>query len=45
MKRLKERWQKQWEEERKEQWYRVQRKVGEMRCAGKSRRDEIIISR
>ena len=44
--KLKEKWLKQWEEERKGRWfYRVQRKVGEMRCAGKNRRDETIISR
>ncbi len=45
-KRLKERWQKQWDKEKKGRWfYRIQRKVGEMRSAGKNRRDEIVISR
>ena len=46
--RLKERWQKQWEEERKGRWfYRVQRKVGEIKSTGRNRRDKIesIISR
>ena len=41
-----ERWKKQWEEERKGRWfYRVQRTVGGMRCAGRNRREETIISR
>ncbi len=45
-KRLKERWQKQWDKEKKGRWfYRIQRKVGEMRSAGKNRRDERVISR
>ncbi len=45
-KRLKERWQKQWDKEKKGRWfYRIQRKVGEMRSAGKNRIDEIVISR
>lgn len=45
-KRLKERWQKEWEEDRKGRWFfRVQSKVGEMRCAGGNRRDETVISR
>uniref|UniRef100_A0A8C2HUK7 Uncharacterized protein n=1 Tax=Cyprinus carpio TaxID=7962 RepID=A0A8C2HUK7_CYPCA len=44
--RLKVRWQKQWDMEKKGRWfYRIQRKVGEMRSAGKNRRDEIVISR
>jgi len=43
---LKKRWQKQWEEEKKGQWFsKIQRKVGEMRCTGRKRRDETIISR
>ena len=33
--KLRERWQKQWEEERKGRWlYRIQRKVGVMRSTG-----------
>jgi len=44
--RLKKRWQKQWEEERKGRWfYKIQWKVGEMRCMARKRRDETIISR
>lgn len=44
--KLKERWQKQWEEERKGRWfYKIQRRVGEMRCARRKRREETIISR
>ena len=43
---LNRRWLKQWEEERKERWfYRVQRKVGEMRCGDKSRREESVLAR
>jgi len=42
---LKKRWQKQWEEEKKGQWFsKIQRKVGEMRCTGRKRRDETINS-
>jgi len=41
---LKKRWQKKWEKERKGGWfYKIQRKVGEMRCTGRKRRDETII--
>ena len=42
--RLKEMWQKQWEEDRKGVWfYQIQRKLGETRCAGRSRREGTII--
>ncbi len=38
--------QKQWDKEKKGRWfYRIQRKVGEMRSAEKNRRDEMVISR
>lgn len=44
--RLRERWQKQWEEERKGRWFfRIQRKVGEMRGAERNRKEETIITR
>lgn len=44
--KLKERWQKQQEEERTGRWlYRIQRKAGMMRSTGRTRREETIISR
>ncbi|XP_037536736.1 uncharacterized protein LOC119413748 [Nematolebias whitei] len=44
--RMREKWQKQWEEERKGRWfYIIQRKVGEMRRAERNRREETVISR
>lgn len=44
--RIKEKWQKQWDEERKGRWfYRVQNKVGGMRTAGRNRNEERVISR
>ena len=44
--KVKERWQKQQEEERKGRWfYTVQRRVGEMRCRRGNRREETVISR
>ncbi len=44
--RLKERQQKQWEEERKGTWvHRVRRQVGEIRCARRNRGEEMLISR
>ena len=43
---MKERWQKRWEEERKGRWfYNIQRKVGEVRGAGRNRREETVITR
>lgn len=43
---MRARWQKQWEEERKGRWlYKIQRRVGGMRNAGRTRREEVIISR
>ena len=44
--KLKERWQKQREEERTGRWlYRIQRKAGMTRSTGRTRREETIISR
>ena len=44
--KMKEKWQKRWEEERKGRWfYKIQRKVGEARETGRSRREETVISR
>lgn len=43
--KLKKRWQMQWEEKRKGLWfYKIQKRVGEMRCARnkKERRDNYI---
>lgn len=40
------RWQKQWEEERKGRWlYKIQRRVGERRATGRSRREGVVVSR
>uniref|UniRef100_A0A1A8L2C0 Reverse transcriptase domain-containing protein n=1 Tax=Nothobranchius pienaari TaxID=704102 RepID=A0A1A8L2C0_9TELE len=39
-------WQKQWEKERRGRWlYKIQRRVGDMRNTGRSRREEVIVSR
>ncbi len=38
--------QKQWEEERAERWfYKIQRKVGEKRSIGRSKKEETVITR
>ena len=43
---LKERWQKQWEEERTGRWlYCIQRKVHMLRSTGRTRKEETTISR
>uniref|UniRef100_A0A1A8H245 RNase H type-1 domain-containing protein n=1 Tax=Nothobranchius korthausae TaxID=1143690 RepID=A0A1A8H245_9TELE len=43
---MRKKWQKQWEEERRGRWlYNIQRRVGGMRDTGRSRREEVVISR
>lgn len=45
-KKMRERWQKRWEEERTGRWfYSIQRKTGDMRRTERNRREETIISR
>lgn len=43
--KLKERWQKQWEERTGRWFYKIQRDVGKMRYIVRNRREESIISR
>ncbi|XP_027861616.1 uncharacterized protein LOC114137195 [Xiphophorus couchianus] len=44
--KVKERWQRQWEEDRTGRWlYSIQRKVGAMRRTGQNRKEETVISR